>query len=386
MGKEKKTNLTEAAEMLTEEVIPEEAEFDMEEEDETNLGEKMLEEAAKNASLEEVPEIKKDKRSVLKRRKLSENVVTKVREDDIITINKNNSPDKFRDEESERWHELQNSNIAKKVLTGVLSSIERQHISEEETMYVVVIDYYGIRVLIPLSEMNIILPEKEGEKLAIRQLKIASNMLGCEIDFTVAALDEKSKSVVGSRKDAMRRKVQDFYFSEDNTLPILYPGKVVEARIIAVAEKVLRLEIFGVECFATVFDINPAWMADAREKYSVGDTVFVRIANLELDSGTVSSITVEGKSVVLANHPQSEERVCAKNCRYFGVITGTNRKGVYFLRLNAGVNAIAHMNQAPGPNPKTKDEVAFVCTRMDTEMHVAVGIITRVIKRSKLNE
>ena len=52
-----------------------------------------------------------------------------------------------------------------------------------------------------------------------------------------------------------------------------------------------------------------------------------------------------------------------------------------YIRLNNGVNAIAHTcydSRMPGK----KDDVSFAVTRLDEEHGVAVGIITRIIKRN----
>ena len=51
------------------------------------------------------------------------------------------------------------------------------------------------------------------------------------------------------------------------------------------------------------------------------------------------------------------------------------------IRLNNGVNAIAHScydRRTPGK----KDDISFHVTRIDEEMGVAVGIITRIIKQN----
>lgn len=54
--------------------------------------------------------------------------------------------------------------------------------------------------------MMIHLPEDESHnygELSQRQNKILGNMLGCEIDFIIKGLDNNSRSLVASRKDAM---------------------------------------------------------------------------------------------------------------------------------------------------------------------------------------
>ena len=47
-----------------------------------------------------------------------------------------------------------------------------------------------------------------------------------------------------------------FYFSENETeKPMVYPGCLVEARVIAVAPKAVRLEVFGIECSVRACDM-----------------------------------------------------------------------------------------------------------------------------------
>jgi len=108
-----------------------------------------------------------------------------------------------------------------------------------------------------------------GEMLQ-RQNKILGNMLGCEIDFIVKGLDNASRSIVASRKDAMYKKRQVFYLPDANNNSQVYEDRIVQARVIAVAEKVVRVEIFGVECSILARDLSWDWMGDATEHFHVG--------------------------------------------------------------------------------------------------------------------
>lgn len=83
-------------------------------------------------------------------------------------------------------------------------------------------------------------------ELSLRQNKILNNMLGCEIDFLVKGLDTKTRSIVASRKEAMLKKRQIFYLDTDASgKPKIYEDRIVQARVIAVAEKVVRAEILA---------------------------------------------------------------------------------------------------------------------------------------------
>ncbi len=109
------------------------------------------------------------------------------------------------------WHDIQNAYRTRKILTGILGGIEKT----EAGSLIAIIYYKDYRAIIPISEMMINLIQDETHDygdLSLRQNKVLNNMLGCEIDFVIKGLDTKSRSIVASRKDAMLKKRQIFYF------------------------------------------------------------------------------------------------------------------------------------------------------------------------------
>ncbi len=46
----------------------------------------------------------------------------------------------------------------------------------------------------------------------------------------------------------------------------VYEGRIVQARVIAVAEKVVRVEVFGVETSILARDLAWDWIGDAHER------------------------------------------------------------------------------------------------------------------------
>ena len=212
-----------------------------------------------------------------------------------------------------------------------------------------------------------------------RQNKLLSNMLGCEIDFIVKGVDQKTRTVVASRKEAMLKKRQVFYMNQDATGAYrIYEGRTVQARVIAVAEKAVRIEAFGVECSIMARDLSWDWIGDANDRFSVGDQILVRILEVNRDSLEELSIRADVKSV-----SENTNRTYLKQCRvqskYAGKVTDVH-KGVVYVRLNNGANAIAHTcldRRTPGK----KDDVSFAVTHIDEDRGVAVGIITRIIKQ-----
>ena len=249
---------------------------------------------------------------------------------------------------------------------------------------IAVIYYKEMRIAIPLSEMMINLIEDENHnygELVQRQNKILGNMLGCEVDFIVKGLDSASRSIVASRKDAMYKKRQIFYLPSANTNSRIRvcEDRIVQARVIAVAEKVVRVEIFGVECSILARDLSWDWLGDATEHFHVGEQILVRIFSVKCNSLEDISVKADVKSVN-GNTSKANLSKCKIQGKYAGTVTDIH-KGTVFVRLHIGVNAVAHScydNRMPGK----KDEVSFVVTRIDEERNVAVGLISRIIKQN----
>lgn len=296
----------------------------------------------------------------------------------ILTLNADAEVETPESREDTIWHELQNAYRTRKVLTGILGGIEKM----DGGGTIAVIYYKEMRVVIPLAEMMINLVEDEAHdygELALRQSKILGNMLGCEIDFIIKGLENASRSVVASRKDAMYKKRQIFYMPDAAGNSRVCEDRIVQARVIAVAEKVVRVEIFGAECSILARDLSWDWLGDASERFHVGEQILVRILSVKIRSLEDISVKADVKSVN-GNTSKDSLSKCKIQGKYAGTVTDVH-KGTVFVRLHIGVNAVAHScydNRMPGK----KDDVSFVVTRIDAERNVAVGLISRIIRQN----
>lgn len=279
------------------------------------------------------------------------------------------------------WHEIRTAHITGRILTGTLDGVEQT----ESGVTIAVANYKGYRVAIPVREMMLYSgPTPYGPEyyqLMDRLNRILASMLGSEIDFIVRGIDKGTRSVVASRKMAMLRKRQTFYLdiSDSTGTPMVYEGRVVQARIVGVSEKAIQVEVFGVECAIFARDISAAWLGDARDHYSVGDRILVRVNTIDCQDIDHIAITADIRSVSNSSSQANLKKILIQS-RYAGQVTDV-RNGVVYIRLNNGVNAIAHTcydRRMPGK----KDSVSFAVTRLDEERGIAVGIITRIIKQN----
>lgn len=279
------------------------------------------------------------------------------------------------------WHEIHNAYRTRRILSGQLGGVEQT----DGGKTIAIVDYKGFRIVIPIKEM-LVNPGSYPSGQAYTDLmtqynKLLNNMLGAEIDFIVRGIDSKTRSVVASRREAMLKKRQIFYLDTDNDgMHRVYEGRLVQARVIAVAEKVVRVEIFGIDYPILARDLSWDWIGDARERFSVGDRVLVRILKVQRDEKPENvSVTADIKSVT-GNAIWENLKKCRVQGKYAGKVADVY-KGIVYIRLSNGVNAIAH-SCYDSRTPGKKDDVSFVVTRIDEERGVAVGIITRIIRRN----
>ena len=89
-------------------------------------------------------------------------------------------------------------------------------------------------------------------------------------------------------------------------------------------------------------------------------------------------VKADVKIVTQDTHHENLKK-CRVKSKYAGKVTDVH-KGVVYIRLTNGVNAVAHAcydYRTPG----NKDDVGFAVTKIDEERGVAVGIITRIIRQ-----
>lgn len=277
------------------------------------------------------------------------------------------------------WHEIHNAYRTRRILTGFFGGLEQTDAGKT----LAIVEYKGFRIVIPLREMVVGMPKNLSGKayadMVLSYNKLLSNMMGCEIDFIVKGIDGKSRSIVASRREAMLRKRRDFYFEpDDNGNCRVYPGRIIQVRVILVAEKAIRIEAFGAECSITARDLSWDWIGDARDRYSVGDHILVRIT--EVNDDTIEGLTIKADAKSVSGNRQNNLSLVRIQSKYAGKVTDIH-KGTVYVRLTNGVNAIAYScydRRTPGK----KDDVSFAVTGIDEERGVALGIITRIIRQN----
>lgn len=296
----------------------------------------------------------------------------------VLAIDDEVQVQSVEEKEAYLWMELRNSLRSKRILTGTMGGVERTAGGTP----IAVVYYKDMRIVIPASAMFLNLNEHGGSDqrdMNNRYTQILTRMLGAEIDFVVSGLDRRGGSVVASRSTAMLRKQQHYFVSSGRAgTPRVSEGQIVEARVISVGEKNMRVEVFGAEATVLARDLAWEWVDDCADYYQIGDHVLVKILRVDRDESHNLRINVSVREAI-PNPAQENIKKCVVQGKYIGKVTGVDSRAIY-VRLNVGVNAIA-IAVHDRKTPCRKDDVSFVITRIDEEAGLAIGIITRVIKQ-----
>lgn len=302
----------------------------------------------------------------------------RIRAREVLTIQNGRDVVLPSSEEDEVWHEIKNSQLTRRILTGKLDGVERL----ENRGVIALATYKDLRIVIPASAMNLQLRESQtrsGLDVLNDAYKRINSMMECEIDFIIKGFDQKKKAILASRVDAMNRKRRTFYMrQDDNGEYMVKEGGVVEARVLAVAEKIIRVEAFGVETVIPNSQLAWEWIGDARDRYEVGDQILIRVNKIDRSPETFA-IEADVRSLTPNTVAENLKKIKVQG-KYAGVVTDIY-KGIVYVRLNIGVNAIAHSCQ-DRRKPGKRDTVSMAITHIDNDRNVALGMITRIIKQN----
>ena len=290
--------------------------------------------------------------------------------EDLLELNDQERGVTREDSEDAKWGYLAGAARRQQILTGIVST----DISlTENGMPVVPIDFEGLCVKIPVREM--FLSEWPDDAPIPKDVRIQiGRMLGATIDFIPAGVDIKNRAAIGSRKAAMLQRQKRYYASGR-----VKPGILMACRVLAVGNNTMTVEACGVDTEIYARNVSWQWFSDITDLYATGDLVVARV----MDVGYNPEREVYSVSLSIKEASENPDRAALEkivpNSNYFGVVTGVKDR-VFFVRLQAGVNAKTKLYRSIDM-PSRLDTVSFRVTGVDEESGIALGFITRIIKR-----
>lgn len=290
--------------------------------------------------------------------------------DDLLDLNDLERGITREDSEDSKWGYLAGAARRQQILTGIVSS---DITLTENGMPIVPIDFEGLCIKIPVREMVLnTWPENEPIPRMVRAQ--IGRMLGARIDFIPAGVDIRNRAAIGSRKAAMLERQNRYYASGR-----VKPGILMACRVLAVGNNTMTVEACGVDTEIYARNVSWEWFSDITDLYSTGDLVVAKVLEVSYnEERNMYSVSLSIKEASENPDRAALEKI-VPNSNYFGVVTGVKDR-VFFVRLQAGVNAKTKLYRSIDM-PSRLDTVSFRVTGVDENSGIALGFITRIIKR-----
>lgn len=300
---------------------------------------------------------------------VEERRATRVYSEDILDITDQERGFTPEDTEDVKWNYLRGAMHRHLVLTGVVSGIE----NTEGANPIVVVNYEGIRILIPGHEMFMDDWPVNSEPPLNFRLRFG-RILGATIDFIPSGVDIKNRAAVGSRREALKQRQAKYYASGR-----VKEGIRIACRVINVSGRRIIVEALGVDTVIPASELTWEWFADVSDLFATGDIVVARVQSVLKDEETGQySVRLSVKKAV-ENPDLANLRKLVPGSNYFGVVTNVQDRMIY-IRLQAGVNAKTKSYRTK-ELPSKLDTVSFLVRSVDEDVGMAFGVITRIIKR-----
>lgn len=288
---------------------------------------------------------------------------------DLLTINDSERGITLEDSDDVKWNYLAGAAARRLILTGIVSGLE----GLDTLSPLCIVDYEGIRVVIPGHQMFMEdWPEGEIAPKAIRTR--LGRILGATVDFVLAGVDMRNHAAVASRKAALLRRQAQFYETGR-----VKEGIRIACRVIGVGGNRIDVEAIGVDTSIPANALSWEWFVDVADLYCSGDLVVARVLGVFKDEETGRFRLRLSVKAAADNPDLANLRKLVPGSNYFGVVTGVHDR-LIFVRLQAGVNAKTKLYRTK-ELPSKFDTVSFQVRSVDADNGVALGLITRIIRR-----
>ena len=255
-------------------------------------------------------------------------------EEPVVAIGNRREAETESDKAKSDLLDLLESYKAGRVLTDHIEGVEKIKGTVAAVLY-----HGSFKVIIPAEEaINPPNDYRGNNPTAVHRYMLAKR-LGAEIDYIVKGMDSETGLAVASRKDAMKARQKEFYFTRDRDgNNILYDGVLAEARIISVIKSGIFVELFGAECFISVRELSYQRCADAGDYYKPGQRVIVRVTGVDRSDREKVKISASVKRAQ-ENPYEKALRKYVEGNHYVGKVSMVDENGV-FVAMDGGIDCL----------------------------------------------
>ena len=215
------------------------------------------------------------------------------------------------------WQNINSSKEKGKILEGKIIAIEIEEMKEEKITGAI-IDFKGIKVLIPATE---IASDLKNDR------KLLRNMMGAEIKFIVVEADKITNKAVGSRIKAMQR-IQEINIKKVEV------GDKIYGKIIGIWKKFIRIECLGIDYIIKAQDLQYGYIEDVSKKYKINEQIKVLIKEITKDK----TIKISIKDLIEDPFKNIRKDFTEKG-EYLATVTGYTENGI-FANIAQGVDTV----------------------------------------------
>lgn len=214
------------------------------------------------------------------------------------------------------WQNVNSSKEKGKVLEGKIIAIEVEKMKEED-ITCAIIDFKGIKVIIPATEMT---NDSKNDR------KLLRNMMGAEIKFIIVEADILTSKAVGSRIKAMQRL-------KEINMKKVEVGDKIYGKVIGVWRKFLRIECLGMDFILKAQDLQYGYIDDVSKKYKINEQIKVIVKELSKEN---NSIKISVKDL-LEDPFKNIRKDFVEKGEYLATVTGYTYNGI-FANIAQGVD------------------------------------------------
>lgn len=275
------------------------------------------------------------------------------------------------------------SRTSGKVLTGILAAAEPVKLITKEKVETIecgVVFYNGIKVIIPIHEMNVSREDR----------RVIRSMIGSEIDFIVFQINTSSNPILVAASRTMAMEVR-----RSKELVKYKAGDKIKVRVTAIGKDDIIVDAYGLETKIPKSEVNWGYIADLDEQVRIGEKVQALIKEIHVESSEENDIfnrelgkknndgKVNNSRIVLSIRETlpdpfkigiNEYKVGGE---YLSTVTGIKDFGV-FVQLRQGINALCPHTSWVGYTPVLGEKVLVLINKIDAKERK----ISAVIKRS----
>ena len=176
-----------------------------------------------------------------------------------------------------------------------------------------------------------------GSQADLRPIRNLDDMVGNEFDFKILKYNRKRSNIVLSRRAILEKELEE---KRSTTLATIHEGKVVEGAVKNITEYGVFVDLGGVDGLLHITDISWGRVKHPSDLFSIGDSVTVKILNLDLENERVSL----GMKQLNEDPWSLAAEKYAVGSRVTGRVVSLTDYGA-FIELEEGIEGLIHVSE-----------------------------------------